>query len=95
MLTVSSNAYYSSNVYYIKQCFTIYFIFQWQLSDGRYGSSIKPKPVKYIAVIGGGTMGSGIVVVALTAGFSVVLVEVNEKVKTYEIIIRNKIIYEI
>lgn len=41
---------------------------------------MKPLPVKSVAVIGSGTMGSGIAVCLLNAGYQVFLVEQNEKV---------------
>ena len=40
---------------------------------------MKPRPVKTLAVLGGGLMGSGICTAALTAGMTVVLKEVNER----------------
>lgn len=42
-------------------------------------SGLKPRPVKTLAVLGGGLMGSGICTAALTAGMTVVLKEVNER----------------
>ena len=42
-------------------------------------SGLKPRPVKRLAVLGGGLMGSGIATAALLAGLDVTLKEVNEK----------------
>ena len=39
----------------------------------------KARPVKTLAVLGGGLMGSGICTAALLAGMTVILKEVNEK----------------
>jgi 3-hydroxyacyl-CoA dehydrogenase len=39
---------------------------------------VKPRPVKRIAVIGGGTMGAGIAVAALRAGYEVIMVEADK-----------------
>lgn len=52
---------------------------QWELADGTSGNSIKPRPVKSTAVVGAGTMGSGIAVAILSAGFPVILVEDNKQ----------------
>jgi 2-polyprenyl-6-methoxyphenol hydroxylase-like FAD-dependent oxidoreductase len=43
----------------------------------------KPLPVKSTAVIGAGTMGSGIAVCLLNAGYQVFLLEQNEKVRVH------------
>jgi 3-hydroxyacyl-CoA dehydrogenase len=43
-----------------------------------FDSSVKPRPVKRIAVIGGGTMGAGIAVAALRAGYEVTMVEADK-----------------
>ena len=43
---------------------------------------VKPKAVKTGAVIGAGTMGSGITVAMLNAGIPVILVEQNKEVRT-------------
>lgn len=43
----------------------------------------KPLPVKSTAVIGAGTMGSGITVCLLNAGYQVFLLEQNEKVRVH------------
>jgi enoyl-CoA hydratase/3-hydroxyacyl-CoA dehydrogenase len=42
-------------------------------------SAIKPKPIKKLGVIGGGTMGSGIAIAAISNGISVILKEVNDQ----------------
>jgi phage-related protein len=45
------------------------------ITDG----NLKPRPVKTVAVLGGGLMGSGIATATLVAGMDVVLKEVNQK----------------
>jgi enoyl-CoA hydratase/3-hydroxyacyl-CoA dehydrogenase len=45
------------------------------ISDG----DLKARPVKTVAVLGGGLMGSGIATATLVAGMDVVLKEVNQK----------------
>ena len=42
-------------------------------------AGLKPRPMKKLAVLGGGLMGSGICTAALAAGMRVTLKEVNEK----------------
>ena len=42
-------------------------------------TGLKPRPVKSMAVLGGGLMGSGIATASLMAGMSVVIKEVNQK----------------
>ena len=42
-------------------------------------AGLKPRPVKSMAVLGGGLMGSGIATASLMAGMSVVIKEVNQK----------------
>ena len=49
------------------------------MPGGSYKTA-KPLPVRSTAVIGGGTMGSGIAVCLLSAGLPVYLLEQNEKV---------------
>ena len=49
------------------------------MPSGNFRSS-KAMPVKSTAVIGAGTMGSGIAVCLLSAGYPVYLLEQNEKV---------------
>ena len=56
-----------------------YYTRQWSL-PGVDVSRIKPGTIKTAAVIGGGTMGSGIAMSMLNAGIHVVLLEVNQKV---------------
>ncbi|XP_022310490.2 peroxisomal bifunctional enzyme-like [Crassostrea virginica] len=51
---------------------------RWQMPGGSYKTA-KPLPVRSTAVIGGGTMGSGIAVCLLSAGLPVYLLEQNEK----------------
>lgn len=51
---------------------------KWQMPGGSYKTA-KPLPVRSTAVIGGGTMGSGIAVCLLSAGLPVYLLEQNEK----------------
>ena len=50
------------------------------MPSGENSTNTKPLPVKTTAVIGAGTMGSGIAVSLLTAGFSVILLEQDKKV---------------
>lgn len=50
------------------------------MPGGSYKTA-KPLPVRSTAVIGGGTMGSGIAVCLLSAGLPVYLLEQNEKVR--------------
>lgn len=57
-----------------------FFSFQWQMPGGSYKTA-KPLPVRSTAVIGAGTMGSGIAVCLLSAGLPVYLLEQNEKVR--------------
>ena len=45
------------------------------ITDG----DLKPRPIKTVAVLGGGLMGSGIATATLVAGMDVVLKEVNQK----------------
>lgn len=54
-------------------------LLQWSL-PGVKAASIKPIPVKSVGVIGGGTMGCGIVVALLTSNYKVVLLEVKKEV---------------
>jgi enoyl-CoA hydratase/3-hydroxyacyl-CoA dehydrogenase len=58
----------------------VHFFFA-QRATGKMPSGQAPKPRKMnkIAVIGGGTMGSGIVVSCLEAGYTVLLKEINDK----------------
>lgn len=42
-------------------------------------AGLRARPVKTLAVLGGGLMGSGICTAALLAGMTVILKEVNEK----------------
>ncbi|KAJ8313737.1 hypothetical protein KUTeg_008298 [Tegillarca granosa] len=53
-------------------------IARWEMPNGNYRTAVA-KPVKSTAVIGAGTMGSGIVVCLLSAGIPVYLMEQNEK----------------
>lgn len=39
----------------------------------------KPRPIKRVAVLGGGLMGSGIATALVLAGYDVLLKEINEK----------------
>jgi enoyl-CoA hydratase/3-hydroxyacyl-CoA dehydrogenase len=51
---------------------------RWQVT-GVTDQGLKPRPIKCIAVIGGGLMGSGICTAAAFAGMRVILKEINEK----------------
>ena len=42
-------------------------------------AGLKPRPMKVIAVLGGGLMGSGIATAAAQAGCQVLLKEINQK----------------
>ncbi|XP_069110960.1 peroxisomal bifunctional enzyme-like [Argopecten irradians] len=53
-------------------------ITRWEMPGGNYQTA-KPVPVRSVAVIGAGTMGSGIAVCILSAGLTCYLVEQNEK----------------
>ena len=53
---------------------------QWQLPSGASAANTKPLLVKTTGVIGAGTMGVGITICLLRAGFPVTLVEQNRKV---------------
>lgn len=52
---------------------------QWKMTSGASAANTKPLPVQTIGVIGAGTMGSGIAVTLLRAGFPVILVEQDQK----------------
>lgn len=52
---------------------------KWSLPSGAHSGNSKPRPVTKAAVIGLGTMGSGITVALVKAGLSVVAVETNKK----------------
>ncbi|XP_041366322.1 peroxisomal bifunctional enzyme-like isoform X2 [Gigantopelta aegis] len=52
---------------------------KWQLPSGENSTNTNPLPVKTTAVIGAGTMGSGIAVSLLTSGFPVILLEQNKQ----------------
>ena len=53
---------------------------QWALPGGANFKNTKPQPLKTGGVIGAGTMGTGIAMAMLNAGFSVVLMEQDQKV---------------
>ncbi|BFY98349.1 hypothetical protein BsWGS_01389 [Bradybaena similaris] len=52
---------------------------RWKLPSGASIDSTKPQTIKSVAVIGAGTMGSGIAICFIRAGFPVLLVEQNDK----------------
>lgn len=56
------------------------------MPNGNYRTAVA-QPIKSTAVIGAGTMGSGIVVCLLSAGIPVYLMEQNEKVFTLNILL--------
>ena len=59
-------------------------VFQWSLPDGSANyKSVKPLPLKSVAVIGLGTMGSGIAMATLNAGIPVILIEYNQEVNAF------------
>ncbi|XP_013398851.1 peroxisomal bifunctional enzyme isoform X3 [Lingula anatina] len=52
---------------------------KWQVPGGASHATVTPRPVKSCAVVGGGYMGSGIVMCILNAGLPCILVEANQK----------------
>ena len=62
--------------------------FQWSAPGGANFKNTKPLPYKTGAVIGAGTMGTGISMAMLNAGIPVTLVEQDKKVydKTYHLL---------
>ena len=58
---------------------SIFFI-QWSLPGGASYRNVSPKEMKTAAVIGAGTMGTGIAMAILNAGIPVTLIEQNQKV---------------
>lgn len=60
-----------------KMFFSVYT--QWKIPGGNFQTA-KPLPIKSTAVIGAGTMGTGIAVCLLNAGYQVYLLEQNQKV---------------
>ncbi|KAH9519001.1 hypothetical protein Btru_008878 [Bulinus truncatus] len=52
---------------------------KWKLPNGASSTNTKPMAISSAAVVGAGTMGSGIAVCLLRAGIPVILVEQNEK----------------
>lgn len=59
----------------------MFFAFKWKLPGGASIDNTKPDVVKSVAVIGAGTMGSGIAVCFIRVGIPVLLVEQNDKVR--------------
>jgi len=58
-------------------------VFQWSLPDGSANyKSVKPLPLQSVAIIGLGTMGTGIAWATLNAGIPVILIEYNKQVIT-------------
>ena len=55
-------------------------LFQWAPADGSVQVP-KPQAVKTVAVIGAGTMGTGIAMVMLNAGIPTILLEQNQEVR--------------
>ncbi len=49
------------------------------LSAGVTDAGLRPRPIKRVAVVGGGLMGSGIATACILAGLDVVLKEINQK----------------
>lgn len=47
--------------------------------SGVTDAGLKPRPIKRVAVLGGGLMGSGIATASILAGIEVLLKEINEK----------------
>ena len=47
--------------------------------SGVTDAGLKPRPIKRVAVLGGGLMGSGIATASILAGIDVLLKEINEK----------------
>ena len=58
-------------------------MFQWYISDKVNSSTVKPKPIATGAVIGAGTMGTGITMAMLNSGIPVILVEQNKEVSSF------------
>ncbi|CAI5528897.1 unnamed protein product, partial [Closterium sp. Naga37s-1] len=50
---------------------------EYGVTHGGYAGNLKPRPLRKVAVIGGGLMGSGIVTALITAKIQVILKEVN------------------
>lgn len=58
-------------------------------------AGLKPRPVKKLAVLGGGLMGSGICTAALAAGIEVTLKEINEKFLQVQLTHKAELLYDI
>ena len=58
--------------------------FQWEIAGASYKTA-SPQKLQSGAVVGAGTMGTGIAMAMLNAGMSVVLLEQNQKVGMYSI----------
>lgn len=63
--------------------FDLFMFEQWKLPSGASIDNTKPETIKSVAVIGAGTMGSGIAICFIRAGFPVLLVEQNDKVRPH------------
>lgn len=61
-------------------CLFVFIPFQWQLPSGANAANTKPLNVQTTGIIGAGTMGTGIAVSLLRAGYPVILVEQNQEV---------------
>jgi 3-hydroxyacyl-CoA dehydrogenase len=67
---------------------------RWKLPGGASIANTKPGVVKSVAVIGAGTMGSGIAVCLIRAGFPVLLVEQNDKLLQSSLVNIGKILQD-
>ncbi len=61
--------------------------FQWELGPKVNQRTVKPGPLRRGAVIGAGTMGTGITMSMLNAGIPVILVEQSQEVKLIMLIL--------
>ena len=65
---------------HVQFCKVNLLIIQWSLPGGASYRNVSPKEINTAAVIGAGTMGTGIAMAILNAGIPVTLIEQNQKV---------------